>query len=350
MWECAAGRYGLSRAARCLGRWLILKTSPDKDYERGAVCAVWHSPGTVAQELGVSPRVLNTAERDLEKAGFIVRTSFRNGRRCGHRCAESGKVVWAAGINLAPMIDRFAELADTARRAAEDAQAIHEHRADILLALKQMDEVGGEGFQTTIAAIIPRRRPSEVRCLERLKSILARLRAAIRAAFEAPGQSETSDRADENDRPYTKEKQDIKSCTPRPKPDAGRIVPHPKDVCRIASGSFRDTITFHARGSMSPDWRTITSAAREQAQMLGIDPHVWQSALNHLGPELAASCLALVDRNSQRTDRYRVENPVAAFREIVRRHRTNPANLPGLFAEAMRSSRTGAAPRTALPH
>ena len=58
---------------------------------------------------------INSAERELEQAGFIVRNAGINGERNGDRL--NGVITWAAGINLAPLVNRFAELKAVNRRS-----------------------------------------------------------------------------------------------------------------------------------------------------------------------------------------------------------------------------------------
>jgi len=59
-----------------------------------------------------------------------LRTAYANARRYGKRCPVSGKILWAAGINLAPMIDRFAELAHAANEADCEKREIARYLAE----------------------------------------------------------------------------------------------------------------------------------------------------------------------------------------------------------------------------
>ena len=98
---------GLSSATVALVRNYILRTM-DGDYLSGRIGAMWTQACRFAEALGLTPRSINSAERGLEQAGFIVRNTGIKGERAGDR--QVGIVVWAAGINLAPPVERFAEL------------------------------------------------------------------------------------------------------------------------------------------------------------------------------------------------------------------------------------------------
>jgi hypothetical protein len=105
--QVARPGFGLSSTAIALVRHYVLKTM-DSDYLSGRICAVWTQARRFAEQLGLTPRSINSAERELEQAGFIIRNAGINGERAGDR--QDGVVVWAAGINLAPLVERFTEM------------------------------------------------------------------------------------------------------------------------------------------------------------------------------------------------------------------------------------------------
>ncbi len=57
--------FGLSRTAIALIRHAIGRTQ-DGDYKRGAICSVWTKVSTMADELQLTSRSINNAERELE--------------------------------------------------------------------------------------------------------------------------------------------------------------------------------------------------------------------------------------------------------------------------------------------
>jgi hypothetical protein len=67
---------------------------------RAASAPSGRRPAALPRRLGITPRSINSAERELERAGFIIRNAGINGARAGDR--QDGIITWAAGINLAP--------------------------------------------------------------------------------------------------------------------------------------------------------------------------------------------------------------------------------------------------------
>lgn len=119
--QVARPGFGLSSTAVALVRHYVIKTM-DGDYLSGRICAVWTQAYRFAEALGLTPRSINSAERELERAGFIIRNAGINGERAGDR--QDGIVVWAAGINLAPLVERFAEMQAKAEALELQARAI----------------------------------------------------------------------------------------------------------------------------------------------------------------------------------------------------------------------------------
>ena len=82
--QVARPGFGLSSTAVALVRHYVLKTM-DGDYLPGRICAVWSQACRFAEALGLTPRSINSAERELEQAGFIIRNAGINGERAGDR-------------------------------------------------------------------------------------------------------------------------------------------------------------------------------------------------------------------------------------------------------------------------
>jgi hypothetical protein len=81
--QVARPGFGLSSTAVALVRHYVLKTM-DGDYLSGRICAGGRRRA-VCRGLGLTPRSINSAERELEKAGFIFRNAGINGERAGDR-------------------------------------------------------------------------------------------------------------------------------------------------------------------------------------------------------------------------------------------------------------------------
>jgi replication initiation protein RepC len=96
----------------------LLKRYVDKCFESdflpGRICGTWEQPHSTAAALKISTRALSYKECELEDAGLIVRTGTAHASRTEKRVGD--KIVYLAGINLGPLIDRYAELEDMLER------------------------------------------------------------------------------------------------------------------------------------------------------------------------------------------------------------------------------------------
>ena len=172
--QVARPGFGLSSTAIALVRHYILKTM-DGDYLSGRICAVWTQARRFAEQLGLTPRSINSAERELEQVGFIVRNAGINGERAGDR--QDGVVVWAAGINLAPLVERFAEMQAKAEALELQARAIQQCRAEIRQLGQRIREAGDEDLRERAETILPDGRTARITSIDRLIAIREALSA-----------------------------------------------------------------------------------------------------------------------------------------------------------------------------
>ena len=121
--QVARPGFGLSSSAVALARHYVRRTT-DGDYLTGRICGVWTQACHFAEPLGLTPRSINSAERELEHAGFIIRKAGIKGERAGN--SQGGAIVWAAGINLAPLVDGFTEMQVKADALDLQARAIQQ--------------------------------------------------------------------------------------------------------------------------------------------------------------------------------------------------------------------------------
>ena len=98
-----------------------------EDFQVGRICATWVSAGKLADELHVSRRQLARIEKRLEDRGLIRRTWPPKGHRFGQR-DSSGKIVFAGGVNLAPLVDRVTELLEALRVAEDEGRRLKDAR------------------------------------------------------------------------------------------------------------------------------------------------------------------------------------------------------------------------------
>ena len=188
--QVARPGFGLSSTAVCLVRHYVLKTM-DADFASGRICAVWTQACRIAAKLGLTPRSINSAERELEQAGFIVRTGGINGGRGGDR--HDGVIAWAAGINLAPLVNRFSELRAKAEAIELATMAILQCRAEIRQLGKRIRDIGDQALWDDAAKVLPGGRTARIADIQRLTAIRDALSAMLGAIESEPCASISSD-------------------------------------------------------------------------------------------------------------------------------------------------------------
>ena len=196
--QVARPGFGLSSTAVSLVRHYVLKTM-DADFGSGRICAVWAQACRIAAKLGLTPRSINSAERELEQAGFIVRTGGINGGRGGDR--HDGVIAWAAGINLAPLVNRFSELRAKAEAIELATMAILQCRAEIRQLGKRIRDIGDQALWDDAAKVLPGGRTARIADIRRLTAIRDALSAMLNAIESKPRASFSSDAPEENGAP-----------------------------------------------------------------------------------------------------------------------------------------------------
>ncbi|MBN9146010.1 MULTISPECIES: helix-turn-helix domain-containing protein [unclassified Novosphingobium] len=332
--QVARPGFGLSSTAVALVRHYVLKTM-DGDYLSGRICAVWTQARRFAEKLGLTPRSINSAERELEQAGFILRNAGINGERAGDR--QDGVVVWAAGINLAPLVERFAELQAKAEALELQARAIQQCRAEIRQLGQRIRDAGDEDLRERAETILPDGRTARITSIERLIAIreaLSAMLAAIESAPDpAPRAPKTSDAPEENCAPNIQDKNSPRRRTVRPSDPLERI--RPATALVVATESYRGIV--EALGG--PTWPNLVEASWRSCGRLGIAQSTWGRACQQFGRERAALSVLLIDRNAEMPlgHRYRVGSPARCLTGMVRRAGSAGVNLAGLFRATERN-------------
>jgi hypothetical protein len=258
-----------------LVRHYVLKTM-DGDYLSGRICAVWTQACRFAEALGLTPRSINSAERELEQAGFIVRNAGINGERAGDR--QDGIVVWAAGINLAPLVERFAEMQAKAEALELQARAIQQCRAEIRQ-LGQRIREADDDLRERAETILPDGRTARITNIDRLIAIREALSAMLAANIESvpdpdPRALKTSDAPEENCAPNIQDKN-----SPRRRTAPARDpLEHP---ARDRAGGGHRELSRHRRGAGRADMAQPRRGVVAQLRAARHRPE-------HLGPGLPA--------------------------------------------------------------
>jgi hypothetical protein len=340
--QVARPGFGLSSTAVALVRHYVLKTM-DGDYVTGRICAVWTQACRFAEQLGLTPRSINSAERELEQAGFIIRNAGINGERAGDR--KDGAIVWAAGINLSPLVDRYAELQAKAAALEIQARAIHQCRAEIRQLGQRIREADDEDLRERAETILPDGRTARITNIDRLIAIREALSAML-AAIEYHSESgpepdpralKTSDAPEENCAPNIQNKNSSRRRTALARDQLDRI--RPATALAVATEGYRGLV--EALGG--PIWPNLIEASWRSCGRLGIAQSTWGRACQQFGRERAALSVLLIDRNAELPvgHCYRVLSPGRCLAGMVRRAGTAGVNLAGLFRATERQVLTG---------
>ncbi len=343
--QVARPGFGLSSTAVALVRHYVLKTM-DGDYLAGRICAVWTQACRFAEALGLTPRSINSAERELEQAGFIVRNAGINGERAGDR--QDGAIVWAAGINLAPLVGRFAEMQAKAEALDLQARAIQQCRAEIRQLGQRIREADDDDLRERAETVLPDGRTARINSISRLVAIREALSAMLDAIESAPDPKpralKTSDAPEENCAPNIQDKNSPRRRT-APAPDPCDRI-RPAMALAVATESYRGIV--EALGG--PTWPNLVEASWRSCGRLGIAQSTWGRACQQFGRERAALSVLLIDRNAELPlgHRYRVASPARCLAGMVRRVRSAGVNLAGLFRATERNVQQ-APPEVTLP-
>jgi len=339
--QVARPGFGLSSTAVALVRHYVLKTM-DGDYLSGRICAVWTQACRFAEALGLTPRSINSAERELEQAGFIIRNAGINGERAGDR--QDGTIVWAAGINLAPLVERFAEMRAKAAALELQARAIQQCRAEIRQLGQRIREAGDEALRERADTILPDGRTARITSIDRLiairEALFAMLAAIDSASDPNPRALKTSDAPEEN---CARNIQDKKSSRRRTAPASDPLERvRPETALVVATEVYRELVD--ALGG--PTWPNLVEASWRSCTRLGVAQSTWGRACQQFGRERAALSVLLIDRNAELPvgHRYRVNAPGRCLAGMVRREGIASLNLAGLFRATEREVQQGLPP------
>ncbi|MBK6800254.1 MAG: hypothetical protein IPG83_01815 [Novosphingobium sp.] len=333
---------GLSSTATRVLRHYVWR-SRDDDYRAGRICAVWDRVCRTADDLDLCGRAINNAERELETKGLIARTTGGNGARSGLRSA--GAIRWAAGINLAPLIERYAQLKAAREARSLEQQAVAECKAEIRRLRRLIREGAIPAMVERADAILPDGRVAPIHRIERLRAIQAGLQAVLAELSCEPRAMKTSDRPEENDRPNIQNHHSSRSCSER----RSEATIAPRLALELASEEYRLIASSHG----DPGWPSLIEASRQTASWLGIGQRTWGKACAMLGRERAALCVLVIDRNVrlQSSHRYRARHAGKCLSGMVRRATSGGFKLDGLLRAFQRDELAGSGPaaKASLP-
>ncbi|PZU48988.1 MAG: hypothetical protein DI568_06865 [Sphingomonas sp.] len=312
---------GISSTASRLLRHYVWR-SRDTDYQAGRICAVWDRVSHTAELLGLCSRGINEAERELEARGLILRSTGGNGARSGQRV--DGVIRWAAGINLAPLISRYAELKTVWDGRCLHQQAIAECKAEIRHLRRMIREGERPDLFAKADTILPCGRVAPINDLERLKAIHAALSLVLDDIQRAAGATESSDRSEETVTPDIQKQDSSRPCSSRPP-----MAVTPRMALALASAEYRTL----AGADGEPTWLRLIETSYRMAGWLGISQRAWGQACTTLGRERAALCVLVIERNARTPvgHRYQARHPGKCLSGMIRSAANGQLNLHGLL-------------------
>jgi hypothetical protein len=272
---------------------------------------------SLCRSLGPDAALDQFGRAGLEQAGFIIRNAGINGERAGDR--QDGIVVWAAGINLAPLVERFAEMQAKAEALELQARAIQQCRAEIRQLGQRIREAGDDDLRERAETILPDGRTARITNIDRLIAIREALSAMLAAIESVPDPDpralKTSDAPEENCAPNIQNQNSPRRRTAPARDPLERI--RPATALVVATESYRGIV--EALGG--PTWPNLVEASWRSCGRLGIAQSTWGRACQQFGRERAALSVLLIDRNAELPlgHRYRVGSPARCLAGMVRR-------------------------------
>ena len=313
--ECK-GRLGLSeRALTVLSALLTFHPETALTADAGSGLVVFPSNRQLSLRAnGMAPATLRRHLAVLVDAGVIVRRDSPNGKRYARR-GEDREVEVAYGFDLGPLVARAAEFEAMAeavrverRELAAQREALTILRRDVAKMIATgMEEDGGPRWASiheTYVEILRRlpRNPS----LSDVKAVTADLLLMVRDLTTAlenllnppvPSATESQDeRHKQNSKPDSIIElepafKEVEAARGEPRPSRLQASRSPFPLGMVL-GACPDIATYARGGARS--WADVVAAADLVRSMLGVSPSVWREAVDAMGPQNAATAVAVI--------------------------------------------------------
>jgi len=338
------------------------------DWEEGNRPIVYQSLSKTAMDLGVTERQIQNLEKQLFEAGAITWNDSGNHKRYGSRDPETGRILFAYGVDLTPLAYLRAELEDklhqkqlTTKAWQETKRQISATRRQIRSLLLEWREEGCDSYQ--VQSFEQRYDDIAVQLrthidLADMRSLLERHQSLYTALLEAIGVGATevkqfTQRANMQEKTqkhsctgeegfaHNKYTNPIKNniCSPQGKGFQKSVAEssRPEDlitqtglqhislkqVLMTCSERFREHLPLEQRPIT---WSDVTEAAYSLRSQLQISQKSWAEACDLLGRAGAAVCVLLTDRAMQRPETP-VLQPAAYFYGMINKARSGHLKL-----------------------
>lgn len=118
------------------------------DWQDGQYPIVYQSLSKTAMDLGISERQVQRLEKALADVGALTWQDSGNFRRYGQRCAETGEILYACGVNLAPLAQLEERLRRQLAQKSAASRAWHQTKCRISQSRRKIraaiEELSGE--------------------------------------------------------------------------------------------------------------------------------------------------------------------------------------------------------------
>lgn len=124
-----------------------LRFTRECDWEEGARPVVYQSLSKTALDIGVSERQIQKLEKALSEVGALTWRDSGNLRRYGQRCPQSGKILYAFGVDLSPLAEREEELTQLLEEKEAYARSWMEAKRQISFYRRQVKALLAEAVE-----------------------------------------------------------------------------------------------------------------------------------------------------------------------------------------------------------
>lgn len=331
----------------------------DCDWEEGSRPIVYQSLSRTALDLGVSERQIQKLEQQLFAVGAISWNDSGNHRRYGQRDAETGRILYAFGVDLTPLAYLQAELKSKLQEKRlydsawmETKRQISWYRRQIRSLILEREREEGtfecdEQEPTKLNELLAIQLRTHLNLgelrslLERHKQFHSGLLAQAPTATNIANNKKPSRQGEQNFvlQTTTQESSDESDSSPadnrwqksvaEPPGPTGVIrssgIEHIalKHVLLAASDRFREHLPVEPRPL---NWADVVEGAARLRPHLRISQASWGEACEILGRAGAAVCLLLTDQAALRSQTPALRPP-AYFRGMVNKARRGELRL-----------------------
>ena len=338
----------------------LFACSKASDWEKRAMPPiVWPSNARLAQRMGIGISTMKHHLNGLVKAGLIAYSDSPTYQRRGRR-DKDGNILEATGIDLSPIAVRYKELSEMVAAAEYEARECKRLsyrrtvlRKEVQSLILSANERHLEGPWNQAQARLDAIREKRARALEELREQVIDLEALqeeMEDIYDKMIQDINFDTAVSKFRPLqttadsnnlelsningdalTRAKSNHKtaygSMALEKKPKGGATVIQQQSRSFSQPGDDLEFLSLQLVRDTCPtltnfnphifsDWHTLRDSGHDLCISMGINPQVWQEALEYLGRDIAIAALAVT---IQKADLGLVDKPGAYMRALVRK-------------------------------